>query len=233
VNDVAFHPDGERLISANSDGAVRIWSVADRKLLATIQLTSGATGVAFDTQGRRLAVSCEDATIQLYDPATRAPWKTLRGHADGVWGVAFSPDGKRLASASYDQSVKLWDLETGQEVLTLLGPSRQAQRVAFSPKGDFLACGAHDGKVRVWKAVPFQTTGDYRRANEATRRSVHSLLQAGARVYVSDGGSKHEIRRAAELEIRNFPVVAVEWNAQQEAVNPWIEAWPGSRASRN
>jgi WD40 repeat protein/predicted Ser/Thr protein kinase len=227
VRDVAFHPDGDRLVTAAADGAVHFWSVPERKLLATVQEASGATGVALDSTGKLLAVSCEDATINLYEFATRKRLRTLRGHSDCVWGVAFTPDDSRLASASFDRTVKLWDLVTAQEVLTLEGPARQAQQLAFSANGEFLACGAHDGKVRVWKAAPFETTGDYRRANEATRRVVHALLQDGAKVYVTDGAAKLELRRAAELEIRNFPVVAIDGNGQGEKVQGWIDRLAG------
>src|SRR5262249_50872587 len=57
--------------------------------------------LAFSPDGLRLAVWSGDRTSvgHLFDLATAAPPRLLKGHTDPVVGVAFAPDSKRLFSA--------------------------------------------------------------------------------------------------------------------------------------
>jgi WD40 repeat protein len=75
-----------------------------------------------------------DKTARLWDAATDAALRTLKGHSDGVLAVAFSPDGKLVASASWDKTVRLRDAATGTARRTLKGHSGSVWAVAFSPE---------------------------------------------------------------------------------------------------
>jgi WD40 repeat protein len=106
--------------------------------------------VAFSPDGKIFASGSSDQTIKLWDIATGAELRTLRGHTYSVLSVAFSPDGKLLASGSVDNMIKLWDVLTGQVRLTLPGHRNQVNSVVFSPDGQILASGSADGLVKLW-----------------------------------------------------------------------------------
>ena len=62
-----------------------------------------------------------DHTVSIWEAATGAEIRTLRGHTSLVCDVAYSPDGRTLASASVDGTVKLWEIATGRVLHTLSG----------------------------------------------------------------------------------------------------------------
>ncbi|WP_404957694.1 WD40 repeat domain-containing serine/threonine protein kinase [Streptomyces sp. 147326] len=145
---VAFSPDGKALAGAGGN-AVRLWDIASRTNTLTSR-TNTVESVAFSPDGKSLASVGGDATIQLWDFASRTSTATLTGHTSTVASVAFSPDGKALASAGRDNTVRLWDFASRTSTATLNGHTDSAFCVAFSPDGKTLASGSRDHTVRLW-----------------------------------------------------------------------------------
>ena len=107
VASVAFSPDGATLASGSWDNTVRLWGVADGRLLRTLD-TDGVESVAFSPDGATLASGSVDGTVRLWRVADGRLLRTLEGHTTEVGSVAFSPDGATLASGSRDGTVRLW-----------------------------------------------------------------------------------------------------------------------------
>jgi outer membrane protein assembly factor BamB len=93
-----------------------------------------------------------DTRLTLWDVATGAPVRTLRGHVGCIWGVAISPDGRLAASASADGTARLWDLASAEEVCRFSGHAGAVCSIAFSPDGRRIASGDEDGVVKIWSA---------------------------------------------------------------------------------
>jgi WD40 repeat protein len=154
---VAFSPDGTRLVSASSVGAVKVWDVVTGHEALTLNGPwRGAMSAAFSPDGKRLACANFDQTVTVCDAITGHETLTLNGHNAPVYGVAFSPDGSRIASVSSDHTVKVWDAATGHETLTLRGHNGDFTGVAFSPDGSRLASASGDWTVKVWDAATGQ-----------------------------------------------------------------------------
>src|SRR5262249_54457207 len=84
--------------------------------------------------------------VILWDAATGAPTRTLRGHKNVVTALVFSPDGRQIASASPRESVRVWEAASGR----LLRVLPEGWSVAFSPDGKWLATGNSKETVQVW-----------------------------------------------------------------------------------
>jgi WD40 repeat protein len=115
---------------------------------------NGTGVIAYNPNGRFLAVSAGEKTIRIYDarPGDRLTAelsKTLIGHAAQILGLCFS-DTNTLVSVSLDQSVKIWDVESGKLLHSADLPLGKQIKFAIAPGHQSLAADSSFGKARLW-----------------------------------------------------------------------------------
>jgi WD40 repeat protein/MinD-like ATPase involved in chromosome partitioning or flagellar assembly len=145
---VALHPKLPLIAVADWGGVWIIDSVLGR--LRRHLAHAGATSVAWDPEGRRLASGCDDQTVRVWDAEQGQLLHTLTGHGSSVWSVAWDREGRRVASGAHDASVRVWDAEQGRLLHTFEGHSDAVRSVAWDRDGRRLASGSDDRTVRVW-----------------------------------------------------------------------------------
>ncbi|HTU21751.1 MAG TPA: protein kinase [Gemmataceae bacterium] len=155
VGSVAFSPDGKILaMGAGWDqqtvGALRLWDVNKKQMIATMRTSRPVRSVAFSSDGKYLATAELDHTIKLRDPNSGAALATLSGHKAGVNSVAFSADCKMLAAAGLDHEVSVWDVAERKQRLRLIGHTDFVLAVAFSPDGKTMASVSRDHTGILW-----------------------------------------------------------------------------------
>jgi WD40 repeat protein/serine/threonine protein kinase len=147
---IAISPDGRTLASAGEDQMVKVWDLADRRVLHSFAVhTQAVWGVAFSPDGKLLATGSRDGTIVLWDLARGPEKRALHGHSRSPSRIRFSPEGKFLAAGSELGTVKRWDVASGSEASPLLGHTGVVRAVAFSSDGKWLASGGEDRSVRL------------------------------------------------------------------------------------
>ena len=131
VSDVAFSPDGSRLITSSFDGTVRLWEVPEMSL--TEPAASALPGDALNPWRGFPRLT------RIGPPYT--------GHVGRVFTVAFSPDGRTAASGGTDRKTLLWDTwrHVSQPIRVETGST--SFRMAFSPDGRYEANSYADGSV--------------------------------------------------------------------------------------
>ena len=165
--------DGKLLITAGSDGAVKVRPLNQaRKEVSPQAPANQSSEITFTLKGHKGTINCAavapgdkllatggtDKTIRLWDLITGQELAVLTGHEDVVRCLAFSPDGKLLASASTDKTVRLWDVADRKEKAAIARFGVGAAGVAFSPDGKLLALCASDdsnanmpgGGIKLW-----------------------------------------------------------------------------------
>lgn len=147
VTDVAFNPEGDRLLTISLDGSGRFWDV-DGNLRA--QLRGGGAGLisaGFSRSGERIFTLGQDGIVRIWnlrgDELAR-----IGGPEQRVTSAAFHPDGERLLTAGEDGSVRLWDL-AGNELVALPGLPPPISAIHFDPDGDRILA-ASQNSARLW-----------------------------------------------------------------------------------
>jgi WD40 repeat protein/serine/threonine protein kinase len=146
---VAFSPDGERIVSAGGDGAIRIWNSRTGKFIREI---SGAHDkavccVVFHPKGEHLASAGADGWVKIWDLSSDPEREVFREKCDALrkfaaaYTVAFRPlDGRHLAAGS-NGTVTLWDWTNQKPLHPFAGHEHNSIPVAFSQDGRQLATG--------------------------------------------------------------------------------------------
>jgi WD40 repeat protein/serine/threonine protein kinase/tetratricopeptide (TPR) repeat protein len=155
--DVAFSPDGERLVSTSADQTARVWDVkTGRQRVCFRGHRQEVMQARFSPDGRSIATTSVDETVKVWDAETGDVLHTLRGHTSPTLGVAFSRDARRIATTSSDRTIKIWDAASGEELLTLRGHGDEVSSVVFGPEDQWLASSGNveDRTIRLWEATP-------------------------------------------------------------------------------
>jgi hypothetical protein len=115
--------------------------------------------VAFSPDGTRLAASCFDATVRVYDVASARPTQVFRSMVQPL-ETLWSPDGARLVTFGNGNSAPVWLAHGSPDAYALLGHTAPVTRGRFAPDG----------------ARALTVCGGWNRA-----RVVHGLRAAGVR----------------------------------------------------
>jgi len=149
IRSVSFSPDGQTIVSASSDGTVKLWGI-DGTLLQTFQGHKDKVySVSFSPDGQMIASASGDRTVKLWRKDGTLV-QTLQEHSSSVNSVSFSLDGQTIASASSDCTVKLWHKD-GTLVQTFQGHSRFVHSLSLSPDGQMIASASGDRTVKLWR----------------------------------------------------------------------------------
>jgi WD40 repeat protein len=166
VLNVAFTPDGGRLVGIANDGAVCGWDLRDGStVLAPKQSRMWAVSAVLSSDAKALAfASLSSNRVEVHEVGTgRLCALTVPSQPGAsVWvaALAFSPDRKRLAVGWRDNRlwpqrqgpvVEVWDLTTQKILFSFKSHTDIVRCLAFSPDGCFLASSSPlDGTLKTW-----------------------------------------------------------------------------------
>lgn len=164
VNDVAYLPDGSRLVTASSDGKVRIWpgveSTKEEAGDVEPRVLNGSDkplqALAILSEGRTIAAAGDDGKVRFWDVDAVEPSRTLDAHSSPILSMAVGPRGDRLLTGSADATAKLIDVASGTVRFTLSSHHGAVNAVAFGDGGDRLLTAGADGGVKVWESATGQ-----------------------------------------------------------------------------
>jgi WD40 repeat protein len=154
VWDLAFSPDGRRLVSTHSDGAVLVWNVEDWGKIASLnEHVDAVRSVAFSLDGQFVASAGDEASISVWDANTGRRASVLLSDALRTNMISFTPDGAGLVQGTQDGRLTAWNRRTGDRVWERKkGRWEIIYALAVSGDGRWVASqggvrSLHDGRV--------------------------------------------------------------------------------------
>jgi WD40 repeat protein len=157
VRCLSFTPDNHTLISGSFDQSIKLWNMADGKMLHDLQdHHKGVFALAVSADGQTLASGSWDETIKLWNINSGQLMSNLSGHTASVRSLATSPDNQLLVSGSFDNTVRVWQLSTGDLLKTMIHKEPIAA-IALNHTGQILASTGDDGLVKLWSVQTGET----------------------------------------------------------------------------
>jgi WD40 repeat protein len=168
---------GRYAVTGSADRTVRIWSVADGKLLRTIWIPVGPEivgrvyAVAISPEGSTIAAGGwterlhGDGPIYLFDRESGSLIRPLRGIPDTVHSLTFSPEGRYLA-ATLTKGLRIFDRDKDwREAFRDDQYGDISYGSAFARDGR-LATTSYDGLIRLYQYNPNSDSPNFRRVGE-------------------------------------------------------------------
>jgi WD40 repeat protein len=179
IHDLHFSPDGTRLVTADDDGIIELWTLpaGERRRLIPRHATA-AYRVGFTRDGRRLVSAGRDGEVRLWEIET-GEYRTL-GHVYGrVTSIELAPDDRHVAVVTLTSSARIWELPPHRG-RTLHGPTDDVYQVLFSQDGKTLAATSRDLGLYFWR-LPAGPAGALRGHRDTAYRIA--LSADGQRLY--------------------------------------------------
>ena len=153
INALAVYAGGQRAISADADGKLRVWDLERGHGLYAVQAhQDSVTAVAMMSDGTRAVSASKDGTICLWDlerPHIQM-LATLAGYQQGVLGATLVVGGRHALWGCGDGTINVWDLEAAPAAYTLTGHTGRITGLAVNSAGQRAVSCSWDRTVRVW-----------------------------------------------------------------------------------
>uniref|UniRef100_A0A8C2DN31 EMAP like 6 n=1 Tax=Cyprinus carpio TaxID=7962 RepID=A0A8C2DN31_CYPCA len=110
---LATHPSKDVFISASDDGTIRIWDLADKKLLNKVSLGHPAKCTAYSPNGEMVSIGMENGEFIVLLVNSLSVWAKKRDRSVAIQDIRFSSDNRLLAVGSVECAVDFYDLTLG------------------------------------------------------------------------------------------------------------------------
>lgn len=174
---IALNRDG-LLITGDAGGFLRVWNVAQGKLLLTIPLNCGKIrALALNHDETLLAIGAQDGKIYLVETTYFNPVNNFFAHQDGCNSLRFFPkESNQLISGGKDGYIRVWNIKNGTKLQAIPAHNYAVYQLLFSEDGKNIYTCSRDKSIKIWDTVSLSVLQKIDTKAKGHRHSVNALL---------------------------------------------------------
>lgn len=150
VGALAVSAPGNFLVTAPSDGSVRVWDLANGIEIRRIRDLSGAASALGVNANETLIAAARGTTVRVWKLMSGQRLYELRGDGGEVTAMAFGADPNTLLTGESDGTIIQWDLASGRQVRRFSDHDGEIRAIVLSADGKTMATADSDGAIYVW-----------------------------------------------------------------------------------
>jgi len=215
VCSVAYSKDGSLVVTASTDGTVRIWTPTTGECRRIIDAhKTGVRSADIAPDSTRIVTVGRDGPARLWSARTGT---RLREFGSAGSFVAFSPDGARVLTAGRDFDARIYEVATG-ECLRAVGNTDMPVVFCgrFSPDGKRIVTSSLYGSAAIWNAETSALEGSLKGDGEA----LWSVAFSGDGTQVVGVGNRRDVRIWDVSSGKCEHLVGADWRAMCAAFSP-------------
>ncbi|KAF8833075.1 WD40 repeat-like protein, partial [Paxillus ammoniavirescens] len=141
IQQIAYLPGGERIVTCSWDKTVRIWNVENGEQEGTAMIHDGwVDTVAVTRDGKRIHSGGDETRIRVWDVETHQFIEEWEDETGDIWWIAVSPDDQLAASGGRKGEIVIREIQEGGRIRHSIQAGRPVPSLCFSPNGEKLAC---------------------------------------------------------------------------------------------
>lgn len=235
ITQVAFSPDSKHAVSADRDGAIKLWDIpGKREVKAFASHRSEIHSLRFAPSGPYFVSGESGPIVRLWSIHVAAEVRNFSGAASAISSIDVSPDGRHALSTS-EREIYLWDATTGRREKILNGHMDRINAAIFSPDRKYILSmsgsrkGISDNTLRLWEIA---TGKEIRKFTGHTDGVVTAAFSPDGR-FILSGGFESTARlweTATGTEIKRFDnsIIVVERDGLFSVSGPTKEVNAGA-----
>lgn len=146
INSAQWNHSGSRILTPDSDGAVKIWDAISGEHILTLTHSDSVSKAAWSADEARLLTWSLDGTAVIWDAASGERLLTL-AHDGPVSGALWNADESRLLTWGADRKAIVWDTATGDRLQELEGDSTRISSAAWNADESQIMLATDGGNV--------------------------------------------------------------------------------------
>lgn len=147
IQNISFNRSGKQLVSADTKGEIRIWSLDSMKQTKFIDGHEWISTVCFTPDSKFvLGEYSYDKKVNIWDSQTGELVATLPVNLQ-IGSMAISPDGSKIALSCYHK-IQIWSLISKKELISIDDNSLGGYEIVYSNDGKKLAIGLGSGEIK-------------------------------------------------------------------------------------